>query len=104
MKLPQLSLRELFLLVALVAMGCGWWVERERLLNQRDEYRFRAFVSADQHWSHLDSLREYLKDLGCEVEWTNERFSVRSPSGTEGLGAPLGMGFENPPPPDGPID
>ena len=28
MKLPQLSLRELFLLVALVAMGCGWWVER----------------------------------------------------------------------------
>jgi hypothetical protein len=27
MKLPQLSLRELFLLVALVAMGCGWWVE-----------------------------------------------------------------------------
>jgi hypothetical protein len=26
MKLPQLSLRELFLLVALAAMGCGWWV------------------------------------------------------------------------------
>ena len=29
MKLPQLSLRELFLLVALVAMGCGWWVNNE---------------------------------------------------------------------------
>jgi hypothetical protein len=28
MKLPQLSLRELFLLVALAAMGCGWWVDR----------------------------------------------------------------------------
>ena len=27
MKLPQLSLRELFLLVGLVAMGCGWWVD-----------------------------------------------------------------------------
>ena len=27
MKLPQLSLRELFLLVALAAMGLGWWVE-----------------------------------------------------------------------------
>jgi hypothetical protein len=24
------SLRELFLLVALAAMGCGWWVERQR--------------------------------------------------------------------------
>ena len=30
MKLPQLTLRDLFWLVALVAMGCGWWVERER--------------------------------------------------------------------------
>ena len=28
MKLPQLSLRELFLLVVIAAMGCGWWVER----------------------------------------------------------------------------
>jgi hypothetical protein len=28
-KLPQLTLRDLFWLVALVAMGCGWWV-RER--------------------------------------------------------------------------
>jgi hypothetical protein len=28
MKLPQLYLRDLFWLVALVAMGCGWWVER----------------------------------------------------------------------------
>lgn len=34
MKLPQLSLRELFLLVALAAMGCGWWVERGRLRSQ----------------------------------------------------------------------
>jgi hypothetical protein len=28
MKLPQLSLRELFLLVVIAAMGCGWWVDR----------------------------------------------------------------------------
>jgi hypothetical protein len=32
MKLPQLSLRELFLLVALAAMGCGWWLERSYLI------------------------------------------------------------------------
>ena len=30
MKLPQLTLRELFLLVALAAMGCGWWVDRRQ--------------------------------------------------------------------------
>jgi AhpD family alkylhydroperoxidase len=28
MKLPQLSLRELFLLIVTAAMGCGWCVER----------------------------------------------------------------------------
>ena len=31
MKLPRFSLRELFLLVIIAAMGCGWWV-RERQL------------------------------------------------------------------------
>jgi hypothetical protein len=31
MKLPQLSLRELFLLVVIAAMGCGWWVDRWQL-------------------------------------------------------------------------
>jgi hypothetical protein len=30
MKLPQLSLRELFLLVVIAAMACGWWRERQR--------------------------------------------------------------------------
>ena len=35
MKLPQLSLRELFLLVALVAMGCGWWVDHYERLGVR---------------------------------------------------------------------
>jgi hypothetical protein len=36
MKLPQLSLRELFLLVVIVAIGCGWWVERgERIKFRR---------------------------------------------------------------------
>jgi hypothetical protein len=31
MKLPQLSFRELFLLVVIAAMGCGWWVNSIRL-------------------------------------------------------------------------
>jgi len=30
MKLPRFSLRELFLLVVIAAMGCGWWVERQK--------------------------------------------------------------------------
>jgi hypothetical protein len=30
----KLTLRELFLLVALAAMGCGWWVDRWRLTSR----------------------------------------------------------------------
>ena len=41
MKLPQLSLRELFLLVAVVAMGCGWWRDQDRLSRERDSMRER---------------------------------------------------------------
>jgi hypothetical protein len=33
MKLPHFTLRELFLLVVIAAMGCGWWVERSRLVR-----------------------------------------------------------------------
>lgn len=37
MKLPQLSLRELFLLVVIASMGCGWWVYQSRLQNELHE-------------------------------------------------------------------
>ena len=37
MKLPQLSLRELFLLVVIAAMGCGWWMDQRRIDKRRAE-------------------------------------------------------------------
>jgi len=39
MKLPQLSLRDLFWLVALVAMGCGWWLKHRQVLSLEDQCR-----------------------------------------------------------------
>ena len=36
MKLPRFTLRDLFWLVALVAMGCGWWVDHARQVADRD--------------------------------------------------------------------
>jgi hypothetical protein len=55
MKLPQLTLRELFLLVVIAAMGCGWWVESARLrrqlreanekLEEADKRMMRALIS-----------------------------------------------------------
>jgi hypothetical protein len=34
MKLPRFTLRELFLLVVIAAMGCGWWVDRNGFGNR----------------------------------------------------------------------
>jgi hypothetical protein len=51
----KLTLRELFLLVALVAMGCGWWVERqEKLAAAERAYRMKRAIH------HLVSYLNYL--------------------------------------------
>jgi hypothetical protein len=50
MKLPQLSLRELFLLVALVAMGCGWWAHVQKAY--RDGFREGAILERFRQEEH----------------------------------------------------
>ena len=59
MKLPQLTLRDLFWVVALVAMGCGWWVDRQSAHQRADE--------------KLDAIHacvaEAAKERGLMVSW-----------------------------------
>ena len=48
MKLPRFTLRELFLIVVIAAMGCGWWVasaERSKL-----ETRLMEQERVSRHW------------------------------------------------------
>lgn len=40
MKLPQLSLRDLFWLVLVSAMGLGWWLNRKALVTASDRHEF----------------------------------------------------------------
>jgi hypothetical protein len=54
MKLPQLTLRELFLLVVIAAMGCGWWIDwwrmradPQRLERQWEQKRESFYVALD---------------------------------------------------------
>jgi hypothetical protein len=55
----KLTLRDLFWLVALVAMGCGWWVaRREAIDSQREAVKLRK----DNDW-----LREQIDDLDGEA-------------------------------------
>jgi hypothetical protein len=48
MKLPRFTLRELFLLVALAAMGCGWWVDRTHLSRRVSDIEREAALTRAQ--------------------------------------------------------
>jgi hypothetical protein len=42
MRLPQLTLRDLFWLVALAALGCAWWVDHFQMDSARKaDFKFR---------------------------------------------------------------
>lgn len=70
MKLSQLSLRELFLLVALAAMGCGWLAS---------ELRWRAYAQSQQrelvkHAENMEWLNTYLREQNFNVTYDPEGF------------------------------
>jgi hypothetical protein len=61
MKRLQLTLRDLFWLVLVVGMGCGWWVDRRSLQGQAD-------------WSHEKS--EALRKAGFVLHHENGEYQV----------------------------
>ena len=67
MKLPQLSLRDLFWLVLVVGMGCAWWVDRSGLRAEYDqEYgeRIEWLISAGEKWrSEREELEARIEQL-----------------------------------------
>jgi hypothetical protein len=77
----KLTLREIFLLVTIVAVACGWWVERR-------EFRRRA---AQAEWADsrpiIDWLEDYLKAEGYRVKWLDDgSVWVTTPDGGETKG------------------
>jgi hypothetical protein len=63
MKLPQLSLRELFLLVALVAMGCGWWIDHRDAIAWQEHWRTRYWKAQDE----LNYANTAIRNAGMEI-------------------------------------
>jgi hypothetical protein len=49
MKLPQLSLRELFLLVVIAAMGCGWAADRFRIAQDWQALEREKYLTKSEH-------------------------------------------------------
>jgi len=60
MKLPQLSLRELFLLVA---MGCGWWMRE----SQMDDAKIRLKTENDSLREELQVNKQFLNRTNHEL-------------------------------------
>jgi type II/III secretion system protein len=70
MKLPQLSLRELFLLVVIAAMGCGWWVDRDSLRRQllAQDYNVKLLTLINSKASDVaGSVRGIYPDDNMEI-------------------------------------
>ena len=73
----KLTLRELFLLVALVAMGFAWWVDRGQLRRKAAE--------SDRWKAKTETLVEYWRREGGTIEFDDSEspedgFSVTSTS------------------------
>ena len=63
MKYLQLTIRELFLLIALVAMGLGWWNHARRMEKATRQLQHDLATQADFAYS----LHHALTKLGCEI-------------------------------------
>jgi len=61
----RFMIRELALVVVIVALGLAWWVDRAKLNN---EYRLQE--AENFSWKNkAKAAREVMEDHGWEVEW-----------------------------------
>jgi hypothetical protein len=61
----KLTLREIFLLVALVAMGCGWWVEHRQ--NQHWQVEAKRYFAATK--TLVQQLEKHVGEDEVPLGW-----------------------------------
>jgi hypothetical protein len=71
MKIPQLSTRDLFWLTLVVAMGLGWWLDRQQLV------KFHKWDLEAQRLQH-EIVGSAARDIVQEFRWSFSK--GRSPS------------------------
>ena len=76
LKLPRFSLRELFLLVVMAAMGCGWWFAIEQYQAHwvkrwvESETKAQAAIAdAALARSNMSRLEQEIVSLKQQLEW-----------------------------------
>jgi hypothetical protein len=80
----RVSLREMLLLIVIVALGLGWWSDRSRITNQYihdwnwltdQNGRLRSqFKPLERRAWAMESLYEY--QTGNRIEWDKDSFVV----------------------------
>jgi hypothetical protein len=74
----KLTLRELFLLVALVAMACGWWADRYRVSSQLDHMARDAREAEKQATEReIELLLQLEKEVGRKTAFIDSNFAYR---------------------------
>lgn len=68
MKFSRFTLRQLFLLVVIAALGCGWWAS---------EVRWRSYARFQQeelvrHAENVEWLRTYLKEQNFDLTFNED--------------------------------
>jgi hypothetical protein len=83
MSVLKFSLRDLFWLVALVALGCGWWVEYCKGISAREQLRDYGLLKeslrsqADREGHLLSSIADHLPK-GFELAHTVDGWELRN--------------------------
>ena len=76
MKLPQLSLRDLFWLVLVCALAVGWWVNRRQLLLENASQRDLVKT----WYERTDNVFKFYRKSGQWIEWHDDgTFQVLDP-------------------------
>ena len=89
MKLPQLHVRDLFWLVCVVAMGCGWWLDRRDgqaradyekglLVLQRDNWKDQVDLLRIM-WRESEASRKNLSEQADQLEGKVRRLEAVNP-------------------------
>jgi len=71
MKLPRFSLRELFLLIVIAAMGCGWWVDQTRINQERAELREEERMNEEKVSGSIDFVLSMADSVEKNTETLN---------------------------------
>jgi hypothetical protein len=83
-KLPQLTFRDLFSLVALVAMGCGWWVEYRNATKLANELKRAADELVEvkaankDTWDALGRYVDAAMLAGYEFKFEGDNVSLKA--------------------------